>query len=237
MDEILSGLRRRSAIPILVALFFVSGATSLVYQTLWARELHLLFGTSQFAIATVLAAFMGGLAAGGFWMSRRADLIERPLQTYGVLEVAIGLYALAFPLLLSLCSPIFSLLFDIAGSSTVLFGLLQFIVVLALLIVPTTCMGATLPLLARFVTTHIGGVGSRVGMLYGANTFGAVFGVWAAGFWLLPTLGLSRTLMVAVAANGLLGFGAMLLSSWTGEAASPSVESLTTQPESQERAA
>ncbi len=226
MDEIISGLRRRSAIPILISLFFVSGATSLVYQTLWARELQLLFGTSQFAIATVLAAFMGGLAVGGFWMARRADLIVNPLSTYGILEVVIGLYALAFPLLLSLCAPIFSLLFDAAGSSIILFGLLQFSVVLALLIVPTTCMGATLPLLARFVTTHIGGVGSRVGMLYGANTFGAVFGVWLAGFWLLPTLGLSRTLLIAVVANGLLGFGAMFLANWTGESELPSVESL-----------
>jgi len=225
MDEIISGLRRRSAIPILVALFFISGATSLVYQTLWARELHLLFGTSQFAIATVLAAFMGGLAVGGFWMSRRADSMASPLSTYGILEIVIGLYALIFPPLLSLCSPIFSVLFDIAGSSNITFGLLQFIVVLTLLIIPTTCMGATLPLLARFVTTHIGGVGSRVGMLYGANTFGAVVGVWAAGFWLLPTLGLSRTLMIVVAANGILGISAIILSNWAGEGEAPAVES------------
>ena len=62
--------RREQAIAALVPLFFISGATSLVYQTLWARELQLIVGTSQFAIATVLSAFMGGLAVGGLVMSR-----------------------------------------------------------------------------------------------------------------------------------------------------------------------
>ena len=58
--------RRARAARVLVPLFFVSGATSLVYETLWARQLHWVFGTSQLAITTVLAGFMGGLAAGGF---------------------------------------------------------------------------------------------------------------------------------------------------------------------------
>ena len=66
MDDLLKALRRGSAIPLLALLFFCSGATSLIYQNIWARQLHLVFGTSSYAIATVLAAFMGGLALGGF---------------------------------------------------------------------------------------------------------------------------------------------------------------------------
>ena len=75
MDELAAGLRRDQAVRVLLPLFFVSGATALVYQTLWARQLHLVFGTSTFAIATVLAAFMAGLALGGAWMARVADRI------------------------------------------------------------------------------------------------------------------------------------------------------------------
>ena len=79
MDEFVAHHRRDRAIRALYPLFFVSGATALVYQTLWARELHLVFGTSTFAISTVLASFMAGLAVGGFWMARHVDRLERPL--------------------------------------------------------------------------------------------------------------------------------------------------------------
>ena len=79
-----NALRRERAVRLLVPLFFVSGLTALIYQSIWARQLQLVFGTSQFAIATVLAAFMAGLAAGGFLMARYADRLEKPLLTYGV---------------------------------------------------------------------------------------------------------------------------------------------------------
>ena len=65
-EEFIVSLRRERATALLLPLFFISGATGLVYQTVWARQLHVLFGTSTFAVATVLAAFMLGLSAGGF---------------------------------------------------------------------------------------------------------------------------------------------------------------------------
>ncbi|MCP4807248.1 MAG: hypothetical protein GY884_18030 [Proteobacteria bacterium] len=217
----LDQLRRDRAVQMLVPLFFISGLTALVYQTIWARQLQLVFGTSQFAIATVLAAFMAGLAAGGFLMSRYADTAARPLLTYGVLEVVIGGYALVFPFLLDAATPLYLAFGEL---SPVMFGVLQFVIVSVLLLIPTTCMGATLPLLGRFVTGRVGAAGDRIGLLYGVNTAGAVLGIALAGFWLLPALGLASTTLAAAIANGLLGVGAIALSRWYGEGKVPQVD-------------
>jgi len=216
-DPIATHLRRQRAVRVFLPLFFTSGATSLVYQTVWARQLHLVFGTSTFAIATVLAAFMGGLAVGGLVMGHFADRVRRPLRLYAALELCIGLYAVAFPSLLSLLTPLY---LAIGGSwNPGFFGLatVQLVLVGAALLLPTAMMGATLPLLARFATDRLGAAGERVGTLYGVNTAGAVFGTWLAGFVLLPGLGLWATTLLAAGANGLLGVAAAALSSWSGE--------------------
>src|SRR5690606_17476213 len=126
MDELAARLRRERAIHALLPLFFVSGATALVYQTLWNRELHLVFGTSTFATSTVLAAYMAGLAAGGFLMARHADRVRRPLATYGVLEIVIGVYALVFPLLVQAVTPVYLEVWRAMQPGPVVFGLVQF---------------------------------------------------------------------------------------------------------------
>ncbi len=221
VDAFIGALRRERAALALLPLFFLSGATALAYQTLWARELHLVFGTSTFAIATVLAAFMAGLAVGGFLMGRLADRLSRPLSAYGWIEVGIGAYALLFPGLLSLATPLYLGAWRLLEPPPVVFGLVQFVLVGALLLVPTALMGATLPLLARFATDSLAAAGDRVGTLYAVNTAGAVFGTWACGFLLLPLLGLFGTTWVAAGANLLLGVLALALDRWArgGEAA------------------
>src|SRR4051794_12629168 len=82
--------------------FILSGATGLIYEVLWARMLGLVFGATTFAISTVLAAFMGGLALGSAWAGRLAARIKRPLRAYALIEAGIALYALAVPPLFSL---------------------------------------------------------------------------------------------------------------------------------------
>lgn len=215
---------REAALRVLVPLFFVSGATSLVYETLWGRQLHLVFGTSQAAIATVLAAFMSGLALGGWLMGRVADGIRRPLRLYGLLEAGIGLYALLFPTLLSLAEPVYLSFWRWKEPSPAVFAGFQLVLVGVLLLVPTTAMGATLPLLARFVTTRLSLAGRRIGLLYGVNTAGAVVGTFLAGFILLPDLGLRATTWVAVGGNLLLGIAALLLSRRVDREIPPPVE-------------
>jgi spermidine synthase len=207
---------RKLSIDVLIAIFLASGATSLVYETLWARELHLVFGTSQLAVSVVLAAFMAGLAMGGFAAAHWAGRIQRPVLVYAFLEAFIGFYALIFPSLLKLCTPVYLAFWNVFEPDPTAFGAFQFVLLGGLLLPPTVCMGATLPLLTRFVTSREGEAGFQVGRLYGANTLGAVLGTGLAGFWLLPTLGLSGTTMGAAAVNGLLALGAFALHRHSG---------------------
>ena len=166
MEPAILELRRMRAVSLLVPLFVLSGATSLVYETLWERQLHLVMGTSQISVITVLTAFMAGLAAGGFLGGRYADKVRRPLMAYAFLEGGIGLYALAFPFLLKALVPVYTGLYAaMGGDSPMLFAVIQFLLVGIFLLPPTICMGATLPLLTRFAasTTSLGVTGKSDG--------------------------------------------------------------------------
>ena len=195
----------------LLALFFLSGATGLVYETVWSRELHLVFGTSQFAIATVLAAFMTGLTAGGWIAARAVGQMARPLRVYAWLEVGVGVFALAFPLIRSFIEPIYLSFWRSTDPGPLAFGAFQFVLVGAALLIPTACMGATLPILTRYVAPREDQAGAAVGTLYATNTFGAVVGVWLVGFYLLPELGVRATTTVAAIANFSLAGLALLM--------------------------
>lgn len=207
----------------LLPLFFVSGGTALTYQTLWVRELNLVFGTSTFAISTVLAAFMGGLALGGFVAGRYADRVPRPLSVYGALEIGIGVYALVFPYVVHLVTPVYLQVHRAMDPGPVVFGLVQFLLVGSTLFLPTILMGATLPLLARFATDRLGSAGDRIGTLYSVNTAGAVIGTLLCGFFLLPGIGRTDTTYLAAGANLVLGLAAIGLDRVSGGAGAKAV--------------
>jgi spermidine synthase len=202
---------KRSAI---FFLFLLSGATSLVYEVVWLRKLILIFGSTQFATSTVLSTFMAGLALGAFIAGRRLSRSKiAPLKLYGILEIMIGAYALIVPFLFSALSPIYQQLWD-AGLSESFLGLsvAKFIGIAIVLLPPTVMMGATLPILARQIADDPERIGGKVGTLYAINTFGAVAGTFAAGFILVPKLGVQTTLFVTAAINGILGLTAIWLS-------------------------
>jgi spermidine synthase len=211
--------RRARAARVLVPLFFVSGATSLVYETLWARQLHWVFGTSQLAITTVLAGFMAGLAGGGFVGARIADRTRSPVALYAALEAFIGLYALVFPVLLGGVGPLYKMFWRQVGlfDSPLPFVTAQLLLVGVLFLPPTIAMGATLPLMARFATDATEDAAKHVGRLYGANTLGAVFGTAIAGFVLLPKLGLAITTWLVAGTNLALALVAASVARWGGE--------------------
>ena len=217
-------MRRARAVRWLIPVFLGSGATSLVYQTLWARQLHHVFGTSQLAICTVLAAFMGGLGLGGLVAARWAGRACRPMHAYAYLEAFIGAYALVFPLLVWGVEPLYLGFYSAFQPSQLTFGLFQFAVLGVLLLIPTACMGATLPLLARFVTAEREEAGSQIGRLYGANTLGAVLGTALAGFVLLPLIGIATTTWITALANFVLAGLAIALSRTTAPLANEEQE-------------
>ena len=227
MDPVLQTLRKQRVITALVPLFLASGATSLVYETLWERQLHLVFGTSQVAVYTVLAAFMCGLALGGFAAARMVYRVARPLRAYAILEGCIGVYAVLFPGLLAMLEPAYTSFWASFTPSPTTFAVFQFLVLGVALLPPTMCMGATLPLLVRFAAEGEANAGRSVGRLYGANTLGAMLGVALAGFVLLPSLGLSMTTWVAASGNVLLCVGALLLDARVSEMPAGSRPSLS----------
>ncbi|MCH8874336.1 fused MFS/spermidine synthase [candidate division KSB1 bacterium] len=197
------------------ALFFFSGAIVLIYEVAWTRILKLEFGATSLAISTVITVFMAGLALGAYLAGKRADRLHRPLFFYGIIEIFIALYALIgcfiFPWALTYFSKI-SVLF--ADSFWVL-SLWRFVMTTLLLLPPTLLMGATLPILSRFLATRRSDAGRGVGLLYGVNTIGAFLGVVVAGFILLPHLGLNSTLILTAGCNLLLGLLACVVAKKT----------------------
>ena len=187
--------------------FLCSGGTGLIYEVLWTRILGLVFGHTVFAITTVLAAFMAGLGLGSYLFGGIADRSPRPLRLYGFFEVGIGIYALITPFLFSRAEDIYIPLHRAFGLSFFTFSLLQFLLIFVILLIPTTFMGATLPVLSRFFVRSLEVLGGQVGRLYALNTFGAVLGTYAAGFHLIPTLGVRTTLLLAAIAN--IGIGVL----------------------------
>ena len=193
----------------LLVLFFVSGACSLVYQLIWARMLVVVFGVGTWAVSTVLAAFMAGLALGSFGFGRLADRRGDPLRIYGLLEIGIAAAALLIPACIAGLEGVCAALSRVTGDAG--FAAARFALTFALLLVPTTLMGATLPVLSRFAVTRASEAGQGVGRLYAANTFGAAAGCLLTAFALLPHTGTWGATAAAAAGNALAGIAAILL--------------------------
>ena len=193
--------------------FLLSGAASLAYQVAWLRSLELIFGGSGQAAATVLAAFMAGLALGSYAFARQIGRWARPLRTYGWLEISVGLYALLMPLLFTALTPLLRLAWTSLESSPLAFAAVRFLICFAVLLPPTVLMGGTLPVIAQFWGQRSDALVRGIGTLYGINTLGAVVGVVVTGFFLLPLVGYRNTIFIAVFVNGLVGVIAFYLSS------------------------
>src|SRR5262249_23033948 len=147
----------------------LSGASGLVLEMLWTRMLTLVFGSTTLAISTVLTAFMGGLGLGSYLAGRVADRLRHPVRTYALTEAAIRVYALLVPLVMMLYPGLNRGLWSAFGDHYAVLSVLRFVASAALLIVPTTLMGATLPILARHFVRHpweLRRVGLRIGTLY-----------------------------------------------------------------------
>ena len=203
------------------ACFVLSGFAALLYQTAWMRQFSVVFGTSELAVATVLSAYMAGLALGAGIAGRYVNRITRPVLVYGILEAGVALSALAVPLLLALANLVYGGMLggqpepaDASGLGQSMFYLVVAFIVLA---IPTGCMGATLPMLTRYVVRSEDQIGPRVGWLYALNTMGAVGGTVTAGFLLLPALGLSGTVWVGVFVNALVFF----IAAWIARSLAP----------------
>ena len=184
----------------------LSGIASLTYQVVWVRLLGLSMGSTSASISTVLAAFFLGLALGSYLAERITRNRIDSLRPYIFLEAIIGLSGLALlPVLLNLDSLMAAM--PMLGETVPA----KFAVTIALLVIPTVCMGATFPVMASILIRRENEVGMRVSQLYSLNTAGAVLGAGLAGFVFVPNWGLDGAIYIAFAINLFIVFMALYL--------------------------
>lgn len=213
----------------ILILFLVSGAFGLGYQVLWSKFLLDFIGVSAYSYATVLAAFMGGLALGSVWLGRVADRMKSPLRLYAILEFGVGIYAIAYLPIMRITSSIYGSLVQFtpeqAGDQ---FGLGAKVLVSGLLLLPPTILlGGTFPAMVRHVTVNLHVLGRRASTLYALNAAGAVIGTLAIAFVVLPSLGMRGSLIALACGNILVAAVAWILADRRveGEAGAAETES------------
>ena len=199
-----TGRPRRGSLAFLSALFFLSGATALIYQVLWLRLLGLILGVTVYAASTVWAVFMAGLAVGSLIGGWAADRVRRPLVWFGVAEALIGVTAIATPAGLAALQGAYDGIHGAFGGSLAGLTVMRALVAFLVLLVPSVLMGTTLPLVVRSSVLRAEHLGGRSGVLYATNTAGAIAGSLAAGLVLIPRFGIAAAFAIAAGLNALV---------------------------------
>lgn len=196
---------------LIIICFVFSGATGLIYEVLWARMLGLVFGTTTVAISAVLCAFMAGLALGSAIAGRSAALLKRPIAAYGCIEIAVGVFAVIVPVLFRFVDWVYAGIWQHWQPGFYTVESTRFVIATLILIVPTGLMGATLPVLAVAAERSHWRSSHGLSKLYAGNLTGAILGTLIAGFVLLPTLGITKTIWLSAAINVAIGVGCLLI--------------------------
>jgi len=186
--------------PLLLMLFIGSGCSALIYEIVWFQMLQLVIGSSAISLGVLLGTFMGGMCIGSLALSRVVSSARHPLRVYAYLELGIGIFGLLELYLIPLVNHVYVASVGHGMPSI----MLRAVVAAACLLPPTLLMGATLPAISRYVQSSREGI-SWMGLFYGGNIAGAVFGCLLAGFYLLRVFDMSITTYVAVAINAVVG--------------------------------
>ena len=188
---------------LILTLFVLSGATGLVDQLCFSKYLSYVVGSTAHAVSAVLSAFMTGLALGAFLGGRYSRSVKRPLVAYGVLELVVAVTVALSPAAFHALAPLYAAIARSAPGSLVALSAARWLGALLIVIVPTTAMGATLPLLSRLLpSTTSDDAGAalrerRLGALYASNTAGGAIGALLAAYAILPLLGMSATVFAS----------------------------------------
>jgi len=186
---------------VILVIFFLSGACGLVYEVVWQRMLVLVFGSTAFATATVLATFMTGLALGSFVFGRLVDRYRHPLRLYAYQEAGIALFAVLAPFVFSWITGVYVSIYQHFHTTFYLLSLLKFVMCFLVLLIPTFLMGGTLPVMSKLFVRRLDRLGWGVGSLYGSNTLGAVVGAFCAGFFFIILFGVREASYIAAVTN------------------------------------
>ncbi len=186
-------------VPVAIACFFLSGVAGLIYEVCWIRKASLIFGSTTYALSTVLAVFFIGLALGSWFFGRVSRRSESPLRLYAMLEIGAGVLALASPWLFAQVDGLYGRAYRSFSDDLGPLFLVRFVLVALVLIPPTFLLGGTFPLFARQFVVSGGRIAAPVGLLYAVNTLGAALGCAVAGFQLIPTIGVDGSLRIGAA--------------------------------------
>src|SRR5437764_38797 len=188
-------------VAVLSSVLFVSGIGALIFETLWLRLSGLAFGNSVWAAALILSSFMAGLALGNAIAASSRLRRCRPLHLYAALEVAVAFFGctivFGLPLLGDWLRPIWQTLWNYQP----MLMSLRFILSFLILLVPTTAMGLTLPVIIEDPVLRRADFGRAIGFLYGCNTLGAVIGSLIGEGYLVAAFGLRGTSLAAASAS------------------------------------
>lgn len=186
---------------VLFLLFFMSGISGLIYESIWSRYIRLFVGSAATAQILVLALFMGGMSLGALLAGRFISRVRAPVVVYGVIEGLIGLYALAFPHLFDATMRLaYDSVFPALGADGVTFA--KWALAGGLILPPCIMLGTTFPLMSvGILRRDLARSGEILSMLYFTNSLGASMGALFSGFVLVGAVGLPGTLMVGAAIN------------------------------------
>jgi spermidine synthase len=186
-------------------LFFFSGISGLIYEVVWTRLLTTILGNTIYAVSIVLSAFMAGLSIGSLIAGRCLDARKDPFRIYALLEIGIGVAGFCLTLILNQTGPVYIWIHQALSGSGIFLSFGRYLFAFIILAVPTTLMGATLPVLSRFTIDRESIIGMTVGTLYAVNTLGAAVGCFAAGFLFIGSIGILQTVFIASIINVAIG--------------------------------
>jgi len=223
--------------PIIYFLFFCSGVTALVYEIVWTRMLTLVFGHTVFSVSVVLAAFMAGLGSGSYLFGVAIDRIPNPwaappgeggplsgegadpgsqnpeapvsLLVYGWIEIALFVLCALLSLLLANFATVYAWIHLWLPESLALQNAVKAVLAFFLIFIPTTLMGATLPIISKYYVTDNQRLGTEIGLLYAINTLGAAVGCLLTGFLFISILGVLNTVLLTACVNLFVGISAI----------------------------
>src|SRR5262245_25396109 len=183
---------RGGRVAVFCVVLFLSGTGALIFETLWLRLSGLAFGNSIWAAALILSSFMAGLALGTA-IAALAKFQAQPLKLYAGLEIAVAVFGctivFALPILGELLRPLFQALW----SHQPILLALRVVISFVILLIPTTAMGLTLPVVLEDRDLASTRFGRAIGILYGFNTIGAVVGALIGELFLIKVFGLFGT--------------------------------------------
>ena len=178
-------------------LFVCSGFAGLLYEVVFAKHLGIIFGGTALAAYTVMATYMGGMALGAWLGGIIADRVRSPLKCYAIFEAAIGIYALATPMLFKLIERVYVALATDVRPDAPMLTFWRVALGALVLGIPTLLMGTTLPLMFKFLRGYLASRGRIISRLYTANIIGAALGALVGAYLVLPTFGLLSSTRLA----------------------------------------